>query len=344
MGILKFIGKSLISLLLFLVAFFVVTYFAFTPEFQIPETVEYDKSLPVLQIDSTIFHSEHFGRTGDSVVIVLHGGPGGDYKNLLNLKALADSGYYVVFYDQMGSGLSPRVQPEEITLENSIKDLDMIVDHYRNEGKLFLIGHSWGGMLATAYMAKYPEKVEKAVLAEPGFLTPELGNEFMKKTNDLNPGSSIGNMWTMYKIFIEAIHVKQPDDFAWMDYLQLRMMTIKNAKDHPIAGYFCDQEIPEALSDVWRMGSLANQQIMLNGMEDGKFVVDLSKGIEDYEGEVLLLASECNTIIGRDVQEEHLKYFNYAELKIIPDTGHLMFAHKPDTCLTLITEFFRDKP
>ena len=39
--------------------------------------------------------------------------------------------------------------------------------------KVNLVGHSWGAMLASAYLGQYPEKVDHAVLAEPGFLTSE---------------------------------------------------------------------------------------------------------------------------------------------------------------------------
>jgi len=48
------------------------------------------------------------------------------------LKELSDE-YYVVFYDQRGSGLSPRVDPAELTLDSSIEDLDRIVEHYGNK-------------------------------------------------------------------------------------------------------------------------------------------------------------------------------------------------------------------
>lgn len=41
--------------------------------------------------------------------------PGASYKYLLNCKSLADKGYRVVFYDQIGSGLSQRFPYEYYT-------------------------------------------------------------------------------------------------------------------------------------------------------------------------------------------------------------------------------------
>src|SRR5687767_1729721 len=71
-------------------------------------TLQRDPSLPRVELNGYAFHSEHFGAPGKPVLIVLHGGPGADYRYLLGVKALADD-YQVVFYDQRGTGLSPRV-------------------------------------------------------------------------------------------------------------------------------------------------------------------------------------------------------------------------------------------
>ena len=54
-------------------------------------------------------------------------------------------------HDQRGTGLSPRVHPLELTIENMIDDLHNIVEYYGNGNQVNIIGHSWGGMLASAY-------------------------------------------------------------------------------------------------------------------------------------------------------------------------------------------------
>ena len=65
----------------------------------VPKTVTEDASLPAITINGTRFHAETFGNSEDPIVVMLHGGPGADYRSLLNAKALANDGYYVVFYD-----------------------------------------------------------------------------------------------------------------------------------------------------------------------------------------------------------------------------------------------------
>ena len=61
---------------------------------------------------------------------------------------------------------------------SAISDLDSIVDHYGQGNRVNLIGHSWGAMLVSAYLGQYPEKVDHAVLAEPGFLTSDFAGRW----------------------------------------------------------------------------------------------------------------------------------------------------------------------
>ena len=118
-----------------------------------------------------MLHSEAFGHPDSTMIVCIHGGPGGDYRYLLNCKDLTDHGYRVIFYDQRGSGLSQRF-PKEYYTELGSGALDLLYDelsgviaHYRTSlnQKVFLIGHSWGAMLATAYAGKHPDAIQGLV-------------------------------------------------------------------------------------------------------------------------------------------------------------------------------------
>src|SRR5262245_60802661 len=72
----------------------------------VPRTVTEDPTLSQIEINGAHLHAEAFGDPNAPTVIVLHGGPGSDYRCLLPLQALAGDGYRVVFWDQRGAGLS----------------------------------------------------------------------------------------------------------------------------------------------------------------------------------------------------------------------------------------------
>lgn len=65
-----------------------------------------------LPTGSTIAYTKLEGSDGGTPIIALHGGPGGyvHSRDIETLGALADAGFDVYLYDQIGSGLSARLE------------------------------------------------------------------------------------------------------------------------------------------------------------------------------------------------------------------------------------------
>lgn len=117
-------------------------------------------------------------------ILVLHGGPGYPYSTpKKTLSTLSDS-YRFIYYHQRGSGLSTKPFNKFVSANyyQNMKNLEANlgiaanladIEHFRRVlglEKLILIGHSFGGFLATLYGAEYPEHLEKLVLAAPANL------------------------------------------------------------------------------------------------------------------------------------------------------------------------------
>ena len=334
MKVLKTLGKIALALVGGLVALFVLLYVLTIGEYAVAETVAEDASIPHVTIDGVTFHAETFGDPASPAVIVVHGGPGGDYRSLLSLQALSDQ-YYVVFYDQRGSGLSPRVDPEEITLASSLADLDAVVDHYGSGSKVNLVGHSWGAMLASAYLGQHPEKVDHAVLAEPGFLTSEFAARWSEATR---MRFSPRVLYHLIKTKFEALHVRGPDEHAADDYFGYQM-NMYQGDDHPQAGYRCEGGGPQA-GESWRYGARGADHIVQGALdEEGNLDVNLVDGVQAFTNEILFMASECQSIIGADWQREQMAFFSRAELVVISGAGHEMFAENPQESIAAVRAY-----
>jgi proline iminopeptidase len=104
-----------------------------------------------------------FGEPVKGNVLCLHGGPGMTHDYMLSIADLADQGYRVIFYDQLGCGRSEL--PADKTLfvpERYVEE----VEAFRRRMKLgrpHVIGSSWGGMLAIAYALKYQRNMKSMV-------------------------------------------------------------------------------------------------------------------------------------------------------------------------------------
>lgn len=337
MKIIRTLVKIILGFVALLVTLFALSYVLTIGEYTVPETVDQDPSLPSITIDGYTYHAETFGDPSSPVVIILHGGPGGDYRGLLDLAALADE-YYVVFFDQRGMGLSPRVVAEEITLASAIADLDSIVDYFGKGKKVEIVGHSWGAMLASAYVGQHPEKVDHLVLAEPGFLTTEFAEEFMQATQiKFTPGV----LTFFLKTKFEALHVNGPDEHAPDDYFG-HQINLYQGSDHPQAGYRCEGVTPSE-GESWRFGAVSADAMSQQAIDaEGNIDISLVDGVDQFTNKVLFMAGECQTIIGADWQTRQMQFFPNTELVVIPNAGHEMFTENPQASVEVVRGYLNE--
>ncbi|MGI9204196.1 MAG: proline iminopeptidase-family hydrolase [Woeseiaceae bacterium] len=106
-------------------------------------------------------------------LLVLHGGPGGTSCGQSRLEVLGDE-RPIIRYDQLGTGRSGR--PEDINLWQA----DLIVERLHalrtalGLDNFHIIGHSWGGALAAAYViAKGTDGIASVTLSSPLLSTPD---------------------------------------------------------------------------------------------------------------------------------------------------------------------------
>jgi proline iminopeptidase len=98
-----------------------------------------------------------YGNENEKPIIFIHGGPSGNSTLFESTTAqkLADKGFYVIVYDRRGEGRS--TDPDaKFTYQEAFQDLNSILEQYHLK-EVTLIGHSFGGLVATLYTAKYPK-------------------------------------------------------------------------------------------------------------------------------------------------------------------------------------------
>lgn len=329
--VLKYVGVALVGIFLAGIIGAIALYISTEGDYEVPATVSDDPILPRVDINGYTFHAETFGNPTSPVVIVLHGGPGGDYRSLLGLQALADKNH-VVFYDQRGSGLSERVPAEQLTYHSALEDLDAFVDLYGKGTPVSLIGHSWGGMLVSGYLGYAPEKVAKAIMAEPGFLNAQEAKEWQEYYQSLM--SDTDYLWLALRSGFAAQHVKGPDNYASEDFL-VGSNILPYFVNHPDNPYHCPGE-PFG-SPSWRWGTTASNAIQSSSSDAD--LDSLSTLAGEYDKPVLFLAGECNTWIGPELQAKHTALYPNSELTVISDAGHNMFWDNPEETLEVVRAF-----
>jgi pimeloyl-ACP methyl ester carboxylesterase len=102
-------------------------------------------------------------RPGAATLIVINGGPGNSHLAAPPAGQLAPR-FRVVFYDQRGTGKSGTPRDDAFDVPHQVGDLEAL---RRRLGapEVDLLGHSFGGLIAAAYAARYPQHVSRLVLA-----------------------------------------------------------------------------------------------------------------------------------------------------------------------------------
>lgn len=154
------------------------------------------------------------GNTSSNIFILhLHGGPGGSsiqeaeegpYRFL-------EKDYAVVYWDQRASGASQgNPTPKTISMDQMVEDVEKVIaiirHQYKSSAKIFLLGHSWGGALGTAYLIKGNNQ-----LNIQGWIEQDGAHNFKK-------GLELSRQWAI-DYAKQAIASKQDEAF-WQEALK----------------------------------------------------------------------------------------------------------------------------
>jgi proline iminopeptidase len=102
------------------------------------------------------------------VAMVIHGGPGGDHAGFKPGFTPLAAHMQLVYFDHRGQGRSaladPDGDPARFTLDENVEDMEALRQHL-GLGPIVSIGTSYGGMVAMAHAARYPDAVSHLILA-----------------------------------------------------------------------------------------------------------------------------------------------------------------------------------
>ena len=139
-------------------------------------------------------------KSGVRPLVLLHGGPGGTHEYLEIVAQLTTlHAIPIVLYDQLGNGRSTHL-PEKAgdtdfwTTNLFVDELHNLLDHLDIHDDYNLLGHSWGGMLISAFATQQPKGLHKLIIADApasmelwmkaaAFLRPQLPQQVQDALN-----------------------------------------------------------------------------------------------------------------------------------------------------------------
>jgi len=120
--------------------------------------------------------TKRFGNNPRIKVLLLHGGPGSTHEYWECAESfLPQEGIEFIYYDQLGSWYSD--QPDDSSLwvtERFVEEVEQVRKALGlNKDNFYLLGHSWGGILAMEYALKYQDNLKALIISNMMSSCPE---------------------------------------------------------------------------------------------------------------------------------------------------------------------------
>ncbi len=288
--------------------------------------------------NGVLIYVKSFGQ--GTPLVVLHGGPGASHEYFLPYLLPLARHHRLVFLDERGSGRSERLEDvKQYTVENMVEDVEA-VRQALGLGKVDLLGHSFGGVLAQAYALKYQANLDHLVLCSTFHSTKALNDVFVKMKEKM-PAELRARIDKAEKAGLYG-HGKP--------YQQNRY-----TNDYMIAawgeGYFpyLYQSHPDANYDPTSTGGMSWDLYREMWGSHGEFVVDGNLASVEYADRLKPLTvptlitvgdhDESDPSMARDMNA----LIPGSKLVVLPKSGHMTFVDQPGLFMKAVDGFLRGK-
>lgn len=272
-----------------------------------------------------LIYYETIGR--GAPLMIVHGGPGADHAYFLPYLLPLARHNKLVFIDERGSGQSQKLQNAALyTVENMVEDVEA-VRQALGLGRMTLLGHSYGGVLAQAYALKYQHNLTHLILCDTFPSTKQMNQVLAKELADA-PADVRAEIEKLQKagLFGKGMPYQKnryPDEYmiaAWGEvYFPYLYQNRPDPNYDPIANGIMAWDL---YREMW--GS------------DGEFVIDGNLRSVEYLDKLptihvptLIIAGDHDECAPWLSQEMHQKIAG-SKLVILPKSGHMTFVDQPD--------------
>jgi proline iminopeptidase len=269
-------------------------------------------------------------------LMIVHGGPGASHDYFLPYLLPLARHNELVFIDERGSGRSQKLaDPSGYTVENMVEDVEA-VRQALNLGKITLLGHSYGGVLAQAYALKYQKNLTHLILCSTFPSTSQmnqvLANELASAPADVRDKINEMQKAGLFGHGLPYQQNRYPDEYMKLAWGEVYFPYLY--QNHPDANY-----------DPIGQGVMSWDLYREMWGSDGEFVIDGNLKSVEYVDQLHTIHVPTLIIVGDHDEcapslsrEMHQKIAG-SRLVILPKSGHMTFVDQPDLFIGAVDSF-----
>lgn len=271
-----------------------------------------------LKIREMNFHYLSWGDEKKPILFLLHGFLDHSHTfDLLAEKLMND--FHIIAWDARGFGRTDWVHPGGYYhFSEYLLDLELFIGHF-NSSKIFLAGHSMGGMIASLYAGLFPEKVNKLINMEGWMVDTGDFNEAPERTRLWIEGMKSHNSFKAINDIREAARRIQKYDPLMADNIAAHL------------AYEGTKSIESGL--YWR-----HDPIHRTRSPQAPYLGQIKAYWQKIEAPVLLMAGAHSPANSKKYQER-ISFFDNHQYLVIENAAHNLHLHQPEIISRHIREF-----
>jgi pimeloyl-ACP methyl ester carboxylesterase len=284
------------------------------------------------------------GQDSDNpVLLYLHGGPG-ELTGPLSFQAYAgpelEKHFVVGYLHQRNTCKSPSAPVETLTVKQFVEDVHNVVEFLRekfNKDKIFLLGHSFGGILGYMYFLEYKDNnnIEKFVSAGGAFSATSL------EENGYKTALELAKKTDNHQALERLEKLGQPPYETFQDGMVWRMLAMGMDK-----GMAKNYQLPKVLSitGIGKIDPEWQKKMMTtaNAMWSELNTIEIEDEVKKISIPVLILAGAKDIMVPFRIMEKGYQNLSgEKEYFILENSNHMMFADEPDVFVSKVVEFFQ---
>ena len=269
-----------------------------------------------------------YRREGSGPLLVCHpGGPGFSSRYFGDLAGLGESFTLILLNPRGSEGSDRPADPRAYGTADYVSDLDELRAHLGLE-RMLLLGHSHGGVVAAAYAAAHPDRVERLVLAST---LARFGDE-QHAAMEAGMNAKSGEPW--YADALAALEDEQAGRFENDEELAALAL-----REFPF--YFSEYGAAEqAYLDTLR-GEVPVADALLLFNNEVFTTFDLRPDLARITAPTLVITGEDDFITGPACAGDYAAIPNQTTV-LLPDCGHFVFVEARDRFRDETTTFLLD--
>ena len=271
-----------------------------------------------IKIAEGSIHVECYGE--GQPILIINGGPGMNSQGFRYLASKMANSNRAIIYDQRGTGLSQIevVDATTITMDAMVEDIEVIRKHLKIK-EWVVLGHSFGGMLASYYATKFPEAIKGLILSSSGGINLDLFSsiDVNSKLTSLQRDSL--SYWT---------NQISNGDTTYFARLQ--------RGKYLAPAYLYDQSNVDIIAHRLTQGNWTINSLVFQDMRKINF--DCEPGLKTFQQPILIIQG-TDDILDLSLSEYAHSVFPKSSLEILNECGHYGWLDQPEKYFRSITNF-----